>query len=180
MQTRDIVQCALFAAVVAALGLVPPIPLGFLPVPVTAQTLGVMLAGLLAGPRRGAIAMGVFVMLVAAGLPLLAGGRGGLGVILGPTGGFVLAWPAAALVTGLLARRLDTDSVPALFACAVAGGLAVVYAGGIPWLALVGGMPLDKAATGVLAFVPGDLIKAAAAAVAASGVRRAVPDLATR
>ncbi|MGQ9368242.1 biotin transporter BioY [Azospirillum sp. ST 5-10] len=176
LDTRDMVLCALFAAVVAALGLVPPIPLGFLPVPITAQTLGVMLAGAVIGPRRAAIAMALFILLLAAGLPLLAGGRGGVGAVFGPTGGFLLAWPAGAFVVGWLAERLGAGARPLpLFLCCAVGGIAVVYAGGIAWLALVTGVPWEKAATGTLAFLPGDLIKAGAATAVAATLRRVRP-----
>lgn len=174
LSTRDLVLCALFAALIAGLGMAPPIPLGFLPVPITAQSFGVMLAGALLGARRGGLAVLLFVLLIAAGLPLLAGGRGGIGVLMGPTGGFVLSFPVAAFVVGLLAERFATGVNPIrLFAACAVGGIAVVYAGGIPWLSLAAGLPLEKAALGSMAFIPGDLIKAAVAAFAAAAVRRA-------
>lgn len=174
LSTRDLVLCALFAALIAGLGMAPPIPLGFLPVPITAQSFGVMLAGALLGARRGGLAVLLFVLLIAAGLPLLAGGRGGIGVLMGPTGGFVLSFPVAAFVVGLLAERFATGVNPIrLFAACAVGGITVVYAGGIPWLSLVAGLPLEKAALGSIAFIPGDLIKAAVAAFAAAAVRRA-------
>ena len=78
--SRDIARIAVFAALIAALGLVSAIPIPGLPVPVTTQTLGVMLAGAVLGPRRGAAAVAVFLLLVFIGLPLLSGGRGGAGV----------------------------------------------------------------------------------------------------
>ncbi|WP_230048946.1 biotin transporter BioY, partial [Erwinia aphidicola] len=79
MSTRDIVYIALFAAITAALGLFPAFSLPVIAVPITAQTLGPMLAGAIAGAKRGALALVLFVLLMAIGLPLLAGGRGGLG-----------------------------------------------------------------------------------------------------
>ncbi|WP_298376524.1 biotin transporter BioY [Azospirillum sp.] len=174
LSTRDLVLSALFAALVAGLGMAPPIPLGFLPVPITAQSLGVMLAGALLGAKRGGLALLLFVLLVAAGLPLLAGGRGGVGVLMGPSGGFVLAFPVGAFVTGLLAERFATGANPIrLFAVCAVGGILAVYAGGIPWLSVVAGMPLEKAALAVMAFIPGDFIKAGIAAFAAAAVRRA-------
>lgn len=176
LDTRAMVLCALFAAVVAALGVVPPIPVGFLPVPITAQTLGVMLAGAILGPRLGFLALALFVLLVAIGLPVLPGGRGGLGVLMGPTGGFILSWPVGAFAVGWLARRIAAGARPLpLFVCCALGGIGAVYAGGIAWLWLVSGLPLEKAAMGTLAFVPGDLIKAAAAAAVAATVRRVRP-----
>lgn len=86
MSTRDIVYIALFAAITAALGLFPAFSLPVIAVPITAQTLGPMLAGAIAGAKRGALALVLFVVLVAIGLPLLAGGRGGLGIFFGPSG----------------------------------------------------------------------------------------------
>ena len=179
LSTRDLVHCALFAAIVAALGLLPPIPLAFIPVPVTAQTLGVMLAGALLGAKRGGLALVLFVLLVLAGLPLLAGGRGGFGVVLGPTGGFLLGFPLGAFVIGWLVERLPrSGNVLTLFAACAVGGIGAVYALGVPWLVLVGGLPFEKALYGSLAFVPGDLVKAGVAAFAAAAVRRGMPTLA--
>lgn len=180
LSTRDIVHCALFAAIVAALGLLPPIPLALIPVPITAQSLGVMLAGALLGARRGGLALALFVLLVLAGLPLLAGGRGGIGVLLGPTGGFLLGYPIAAFTVGwLVERRPQPAGVLTLFIACALGGIGAMYALGVPWLALVGGLPFEKALFGSLAFIPGDLIKAGVAAFAAAAVRRGYPTLAT-
>jgi biotin transport system substrate-specific component len=174
--TRDLARIALFAAITAALGLAPPIVVPFVPVPITAQTLGVMLAGAILGARRGALSQLVFIGLVAAGLPLLAGGRGGLGVFLGPTGGFALGFPIGALVVGLLTERMGSDYgvVRAAFAMFV-GGIVAVYAVGIPWLALVGELGWRDATVGSLVFLPGDLVKVAVAASVAVTVRRAYP-----
>lgn len=142
MSTRDLVHIALFAAIVASLGLIPPLTLGLIPVPITAQSLGVMLAGAILGSRRGGLALLVFVLLVAIGLPVLAGGRGGLGVFFGPSGGFVLAFPIAAFVIGALIERFwDRLGFFTAFASILAGGIGVMYAIGVPWLAAAGGEP---------------------------------------
>jgi biotin transport system substrate-specific component len=177
--TRDLVLSSVFAALIAGLGLAPPITLVF-PVPITLQSLGVMMAGLIIGPWRAAAACALVIALVAAGMPLLAGGRGGLGVFVGPTAGFLLAWPVGAIVAGLIARGTRTARRGpirwlALFVAAIAGGVLIVYAGGIAWLATVGGLGFVPAAIGSLAFVPGDLVKAALAATAARAVERAYP-----
>jgi biotin transport system substrate-specific component len=176
VSTRDIVYIALFAALMAAINLVPAFQLGFLPVPITAQTLGVMLAGALIGAKRGALAILLFVLLVALGLPLLAGGNGGLAVFFGPTAGFILAWPIAAYVTGWLTeknwRRMNAVW---FFVFAAIGGIGIVYLIGIPWLAMVANLSLWDAAMGSLIFVPGDLVKAGIAAVIAETVRRSYP-----
>lgn len=177
MRINDIVYIALFAAITAALGLVPPITLPVVPVPITAQFLGVMLAGSILGAWRGGLALLLFIALVAAGLPILAGGRGGLGVLLfSPSAGFLLAFPIAAFVIGWLTerfwRRLD---VVRAFLINVVGGIGVVYAIGIPGVALMGDLSLVQAAVGSAIFIPGDIIKAVVAALAAVFVRRGYP-----
>mgnify|MGYP006291199303 CR=1 FL=1 len=165
-------------ALVAALGVLPPIPIPVLPVPITAQTLGMMLAGLLLGPRRGAAALAVFLALVALGFPLLAGGRGGLSVFAGPSAGFLVAYPFAASATGWAARRIwDGYTFARGFACALLGGIGVVYAVGIPGMALIGGLSLSQAALGSAVFLPGDIVKAVLAALIAGVVRRGYPAL---
>lgn len=172
---RDIARVAVFAAIIIALGIVGPIP-GPVGVPITAQTLGVMLAGAVLGWRRGAAAVLVVLVLVAVGLPVLSGGRGGLGVFAGPTAGYVLGWVLGAAVVGLIAhgggRRLRWWRVA--IACVV-GGILAIYAVGVPVQALVMGLPLGEAALSSLVFLPGDLIKAAVATVLVVAVHRAYP-----
>lgn len=175
MSARDTVLIATFAALTAALGLLPPIPVPLIPVPVTAQTLGVMLAGCLIGPRRAGLAMALLLLLIAFGLPLLSGGRGGLAVFVGPSVGYLIAWPFGAAMIGLLATQGRVSSAR-LFASNCVGGIAVIYAFGIPGLSLVMNVPLMTAAQGALAFLPGDIVKAGVAAAIAVAVRRAYPD----
>ena len=95
-------QVALFAAIMGALGLLPPIFLSFTPVPITLQTIGVLLAGGILGARLGAISQIVFLLLVATGLPLLSGGRGGLGVFVGPSAGYLLSYPINSILHWVL------------------------------------------------------------------------------
>ena len=181
---RSLTHIALFAALIAVLGLVPQITLG-VGVPITAQSLGIMLCGTVLGARRGALAVVLFLVLVAAGLPLLSGGRGGLGVFAGPSAGFLLGFPVAAFVCGLIVERWRMAIGPAAFVGAVTGGIAVLYAIGIPVLAArlteaqIAGMPLNQNLSLPLALValylPGDLIKAVLAALITRGVARARP-----
>jgi biotin transport system substrate-specific component len=176
VKTRDLVHVALFAAIMAALGLLPPLALPFIPVPITAQTLGVMLAGSTLGARKAGLSLLLFHLLVAAGLPLLAGGNGGLSVYVGPTGGFFVGFLPGAFVIGWLTERAWSRlSVPLAFVINVLGGIGVLYAVGIPWLAVAAQLPLAKAALGSLAFVPGDCVKAAVAASVAVTLKRAWP-----
>lgn len=181
MSTRDLAYLALFAGVTAALGVLPAVPVPFVPVPVTAQTLGPMLAGSLLGARRAGLSQVVFLVLVAAGLPLLSGGRGGLGVFVGPSAGFLLGFPLGASVVGLVTERFWTTYTfrRALFATAT-GGILAVYTVGIPFLAVLADLTLAQAVIGTLAFLPGDLLKAVVAAGVAVTARRAYPVLEPR
>lgn len=175
MKLRTLVMIPVMTALVAALGILPPIAVPFLPGPsITAQTLGVMLAGIVLGAWGGAASQLVFIMLVAFGAPLLAGGRGGLAVVVGPTAGYLWAWPVAAWLIGYLTDRTRVLTAPKLFSYSVLGGILVIYAGGIPVYSLVTGTPLVVAAVGNWVFVPGDLLKAGAAAAVGLAVRRAL------
>ena len=181
LSARDLALIAVGAALIAVLGLPGAFQPPGLSVPITAQTLGVMLVGLVLGAWRGALAVVVFLVLVALGLPLLAGGRGGLGVFTGPSAGFLIGWVPGAFVTGLLAEvRAPRLEIVGLFVAAVVGGIAVVYAIGIPVLAFRTHVSLAHAFTASMVFVPGDLIKAAIAAVIARGVERGYPLRETR
>jgi len=174
--TREMARVALFAALVAVLGLLPPIPVPVIPVPITAQTLGVMLAGALLGAKRGGQALLLFLIVVAIGMPVLSGGRGGLGVFFGPSGGFIVAFPFGAWVVGWLTERMKSKpSILIGTLINIIGGIGVLYAVGVPWMAVVADLTLTQAAVAAAAFIPGDLIKAIVAAVVADAVRRGYP-----
>ncbi len=186
MTTRDLVLSSLFAAIIVALGLLPPITLGIIPVPITAQSLGVMLAGVVLGARRGAIAALIVIALVAIGLPVLSGGRGGLAVFVGPTAGFLIGWVFAAFATGFLSERLVGQEQSGLvqgvsfFLSAAIGGIVVLYAFGIAYLAFAANISLEQAFVGSLAFIPGDVIKAVIAALVGRAVMVGYPLLPQR
>jgi biotin transport system substrate-specific component len=172
---RDIAQIALFAALIAALGLIPQLTLAF-GVPITAQSLGIMLCGTVLGARRGFLAALLFVGLVMLGLPLLAGGRGGLGVFASPTAGFLIGFPVAAFVTGAITERMRGVSVGlAAGLGAVIGGVVVLYIFGIAGMALVLERSLSEAALLVTAFIPGDLVKAVLAGLITAALHLARP-----
>jgi len=175
---RDAALIAVFAGFVAALGVVPAFqPPGF-SVPITAQSLGVMLAGAILGARRGFAALALFLVLVAVGLPLLAGGRGGLGVFFTPSVGFLLAWPLTAYVIGWLTERGgSTYRLPWGIVANLVGGIIVLYAAGIAGIAAVAGISVWAATVSTWIFIPGDLVKAVLAAVIARGVHAAYPGL---
>ena len=161
---RNLTHIALFAALIAVLGLVPKIDL-MAGVPITAQSLGIMLCGTVLGAKRGALAVLLFLLLVAAGLPLLAGGRGGLGVFAGPSVGYLIGFPIAAFVAGWIVERWSAPLGIAAFAGAFIGGIPVLYAFGIPGMALMLDKSLPEAALLATPFLAGDMIKAFLAAL---------------
>lgn len=174
---KDLARIALFAALIAILGLIPKIALAS-GVPITAQSLGVMLAGAVLGARRGGLAVLLFVFAVALGLPLLAGGRGGLGVFASPTVGFVIGFPIAAFVTGLVVERLRMVP-PAISAGlgAFIGGIVVMYAFGTVGMAIVLEKSLVEAALLNTAYIPGDLLKAGLTGMLVAAVAKLRPEM---
>jgi biotin transport system substrate-specific component len=170
-------RAALMAAVTAVAAQIA-IPLPFSPVPFTLQVPAVILSGLLLGPRYGALAQAIYLLIGAVGLPVFAQFKGGLGVLLGPTGGYLLSYPIAAAVAGLAtnatrgAARRRALLTSLLWGCA---GLAVIYALGATWLAVVTKLPIAAAlAQGVAPFVFFDLIKVALAALVAVAAAPAI------
>jgi len=172
---RSLTLIALFAALIAALGLIPKLTLGF-GVPITAQTLGVMLCGTILGARKGALAVLLFLALVLLGLPLLAGGRGGLGVLSTPSVGFLIGWPIGAYVTGFIVERFRSVPVGIVAgAASVVGCVVVIYLFGIAGVMRVNGSDLVPTTLAMMAFVPGDLIKAVIAGLVTAGLAQARP-----
>jgi len=177
---RDLAMMAIFAGIIAALGLIPAIMTPLSAVPITAQSLGVMLAGAILGGRRGAGSLVLFLVLVALGLPLLAGGRGGLGVFASPTVGFLVGWIVAAFVIGWATERIGAPySLLAGLAINAVGGIAVLYTFGIVGMMLRTGMSLRAALLAMTPFLIGDALKVVASAVIAKGVHASYPGLLT-
>ncbi len=144
------------------------IPIG--PVPITGQTFAVLLTGALLGSRLGAMAMTVYLIEGASGLPFFYGGTSGIPHLLGPTGGYLIAFPAAAFITGAFAEHgWDKRFLTAAWSMAI--GSVVIMLSGWAWFALVSNTPLSIAfQVTVLKFIPGDIIKILlAAAVLPSG-----------
>jgi biotin transport system substrate-specific component len=148
-------------------------PLPGTAVPVSLQTLVVLLSGMLLGPALGAAAQTAYLMAGAAGLPVFAAGLG-IPYLFGPTGGYLLAFPAAAAVAGAVAVHARGGAVAKIGTLTLAGVLATltVYAGGMAQLTLLTGDAAAALRMGVLPFVVGDLAKLALAVVLAMRIRR--------
>ncbi|TMU88220.1 biotin transporter BioY [Bacillus sp. BHET2] len=176
MRLKDMILVSMFTAIVAALGVIPPIALPFTPVPITAQTFGVMLAGAVLGARLGGLSLGLFVLLVGIGAPILSGGRGGLPILIGPSGGYILSWPIAAFVIGFLVDRYKGRlKLWNMILFNVIGGIIIVYVGGITFLSLVTELTWMQAAISALTYIPGDVVKAVIAGTIALQLHKAAP-----
>ncbi len=174
----DMTQAAVFAALIAALGLPGTFTIGPSGVPITLQTLGVMLAGSILGPRKGALAVGLFAILAIAGLPILAGARSGLVALASPTAGFFVGWlPAVIVIGALTAVMMPRYRVLWGIVINVVGGMAVIYAFGTAGLMLRTDLSWWAALSTNGIYLPGDVAKAVVTAVVAAQVHRARPGL---
>jgi biotin transport system substrate-specific component len=166
-QLRMIVFASLLAALMAA-GAYLAIPIG--PVPIVMQNMFVFLAGLLLGSRWGLASVAVYLLAGACGLPVFAGGLGGIGRIVGPTGGYLIGYLPAVFIIGYISGRGTVrigDDVLAMIC-----GTVVLYACGVTWLKILTGMTWTKTLTvGMYPFLIGDAIKIAAAALIVKGLR---------
>ncbi len=179
----DIALVAAFTGLIAVCALLPAINVNGL-VPITLQTFAVLLSGAVLGAKRGFLAVALYVVLGAAGLPIFSGGAGGLGVLAGPTVGYLIGFPLGAALTGFLVERLPRKTsalrTGLVFLCGLAGSAAFIHTLGVTGLVLRADMTWVDAWTFELTFLPGDLIKNAAMALVATGVHAAFPDLLPR
>jgi biotin transport system substrate-specific component len=171
---RGVVFSALFAALLVVLSYVN-INLGFSPVPITLSNMTIMLAGAMLGGFYGFFSMALVVVLTALGLPMWHG-KGGIGLLAGPTGGFIVMYPVCALLVGLAASRIKGSGVAShlkmLFVTFVLGSL-LLYVGGVPWLKVVANLSWNDAlVAGFYPFLIGDFAKAVISTLIVLQVRR--------
>lgn len=181
----DLALITTFAAFIAVCALLPAITVGVVPVPITLQTFGVALAGTVLGARRGFLAVLLYVVVGLAGAPIFSGGAGGLATIAKPSFGYLIAFPLAALLTGFLTEKVLRSRTWSrgfkawlgVFGSAMAGSLVFIHPIGITVLGWRLGLSPQEAIAAGLVFLPGDVIKNALAALVATAVHRAFPDL---
>jgi biotin transport system substrate-specific component len=153
-------------ALIVALSAQIALPLPFTPIPFTLQPLAVLLVGAWLGPAEGAGAPAIYLAAGAMGAPVFAGGMGGAGRLLGPTGGYLLAFPVAAAIAGLArSPRRSGLALAAWAAMVFTLAMAVIHVGGVSQLALLGGDPGLAFRSGFLPFFAGDLLKVVIATV---------------
>ncbi|PTJ81848.1 biotin transporter BioY [Staphylococcus succinus] len=161
MTTKYLVYTGLMTAIIAVLGFVPAIPLPIMPVPIVLQNIGIFLAAILLGRKYGTLSVIILLMLVATGLPLLSGGRGGIGVFAGPSAGFLFMYPVVAYLIGLV-RDLyfkKINFIVLLITTIVIGAILLDVVGTII-MGLITNLPISKSITLSLVFIPGDIVKA--------------------
>jgi biotin transport system substrate-specific component len=181
--SRDLALVAAFAALISASAYVGAIPVGSAGVPITLQTLTVMLAGCILGPLRGFAAVTLYLALGAVGLPVFAEHSSGIGVFNGPSGGYLIAFPVAAALGGFLvkyvARERRTRALW-VFACSLTASILVVHLFGIVGMMRFFDVSFREAATYDVPFWIGDLVKTSLVAMIAAEVHRAFPQLLQR
>ena len=185
VDAQSVALVAVFTALLVAAAVVPGIPVGGFGVPITLQTLAIMLTGLVLGPVRGGLAVLVYLLLGFVGLPVFSQGRSGLQVLSGPTAGYLVSFVFAALVAGLAARLVVRRTrralwAPLLVVASFVVSVAVVHTLGVLGLMVNVRLPLAAAVSADLPFLPGDLVKDVVAVLAAVAVHRAFPDVLVR
>lgn len=178
--SRDIALVAAFAALISASAYVGAIPVGSAGVPITLQTLTVMLAGCILGPVRGFAAVTLYLALGAVGLPVFAEHSSGIGVFSGPSGGYLIAFPLAAALGGFLvkyvARERRTRAL-VVFGCSITASILVIHLLGIVGMMRFFDVSFREAGTYDLPFWIGDVVKTSLVAMIAAEVHRAFPQL---
>ena len=157
LNLRDYLYASMFTALIAVLGFVY-IPLPFSPVPITGQTLAIMLAGSILTAKQSAMSVTTFLLLGIAGVPVFSGGTSGFAAITGPKGGYLVGFLVGAVVISLL--KGSGNNLVRLGISNFVGGIIIIYTIGVIWLNAATGMGLYKSVvSGVLPFIPGDIFK---------------------
>lgn len=170
---QSLTYIAMMTALLVVLGFIPGIPLGFIPVPIVLQNLGIILAGVLLGSKKGTVSVLLF-LLVGLVVPVFSGGSNTIPVLMGPTAGYVVSWIFVPLLIGLGLARLSHKNFFLTFLVIWLGGVLFVDTLGAMWLAHSTEMTLDAALWSNLAFIPGDTIKALIATVIAIHYQHAI------
>ncbi len=181
--STDLALIAAFAALIAVCAILPAINVAG-PVPITLQTFGVLLSGAVLGARRGFLAVLLYIVVGAAGLPVFSGGGAGLGVLAGPSAGYIVGFPLGAALCGFIVERLPRrsgpTSIPLVFLAGLVGSAVFIHTLGMTGLVVRADMTWGQAFDTDKVFWLGDVLKNVATAIVATSVHRAFPDLLER
>lgn len=154
LKSKEVSLVALFSALTAVGGF---ISIPFYPVPLTLQVFFVLLSGAILGKRLGALSQIIYLALGAIGAPVFHNFTGGVGILLGPTGGFLFGFIPGAFIAGLFYEKFDNNKIRLL---GLIVSLIPIYLIGVLWLSFITGMSLEKALiVGGIPFIPGDIVK---------------------
>ncbi len=169
---QELTTMALLAALLCVSSYIS-IQLPFSAAPITAQTLIVNLIALLLKPKKAGITVGIWILLGLVGLPVFSGGKGGFGVLAGPTGGYIIGYLVAVMIIALI--RGNKNKAIRNMISTIAVGIPVIYVIGVPWLKVVAGLDWKAAViTGLLPFIAGDIVKAIASVYIAKPLYKVV------
>lgn len=177
---KTIVLCAMFAALCCATAPISiPLPGG---VPITLQTAAVFLAALLLGPLYGFVAVLVYVLLGAVGLPVFAGFSGGIGSLVGMSGGFIMSWPFAALLAGFIYFKFGRNKKGVVkyaeMIVAMLLGSVVIYVVGLTQFIFLTKMSIQASLFACMVpFIPGDLLKMVLVAIIVPVLEKAMKSI---
>lgn len=169
--TKSLIQISLMATLIVILGLMPPMPLGFIPVPIVLQNLGIMLAAILLGAKKGSLAILIFLIL-GLFLPVFTGGSTTSVVFAGPTAGYVMGWLIMPVALAGLRRLILFPHPLVSFALTWLSGVLLVDVIGAIYLAHYTNAPLIPSLLSNLVFIPGDTIKATVATIIGAKYRK--------
>jgi biotin transport system substrate-specific component len=182
---QSLALISVFAALIAASAVAPGIPVGSFGVPITLQTLAIMVTGLVLGGSRAAAAVALYLLLAFAGLPIFSGGRAGLAVLAGGSAGYIVGFLLAALLVGMAAEQI-IRRLPAkrrglwFFLAAIMVTVVASHMLGVLGMMVNLKLSWQAAFASDLIFYPGDIVKDAVASVAAVAAHRAFPDILVR
>ncbi|MGP3667158.1 MAG: biotin transporter BioY [Candidatus Bathyarchaeota archaeon] len=179
MNSLDLALASTFAAL-TGMGAYIMIPLPFTPVPVTAQTFFTLLSGVVLGGFRGFLSQIIYVGLGCVGLPVFAGGKAGLPVLLGPTGGYLLGFIVSAYIVGRLNELRENVSFAWVFASTIVGNLVIYFFGLLQLMFWLGLTFIEAVVVGFLPFIFGDVVKVFLASVVGLRIVKIFPNLGKR
>lgn len=157
---KDLVRVSICSALTGLLALII-VPLPFTPVPISAQTLGVMVSGLVLSPKFAALSQIIYILLGLLGLPIFSGGQSGIGTLMGPTGGYIIGFIPAAFIISLLLKTYKPQTTFGYFLIISLGANGAIYLLGVFQLVSITKITFKQALiSGVFPFLIGDLFKA--------------------